>query len=49
MAGIPRADVNGESSATARSNTHDLLRIVQLLNGINTTRAWNGASLAPCP
>ncbi|HEY3246298.1 MAG TPA: hypothetical protein VGM03_23385 [Phycisphaerae bacterium] len=30
-------------------NTQDLLRLVQLLNGINTNQVWNGISLVPCP
>ncbi|HEY3242770.1 MAG TPA: dockerin type I domain-containing protein [Phycisphaerae bacterium] len=30
-------------------NTQDLLRLVQLLNGVNTTQVFNGATVAPCP
>ncbi len=30
-------------------NTQDILRIIQLLNGINTTQSFNGASVAACP
>jgi hypothetical protein len=30
-------------------NTQDLLRIVQLLNGENTTEVWNGKTVAACP
>ncbi|HEY3241926.1 MAG TPA: hypothetical protein VGM03_01120 [Phycisphaerae bacterium] len=30
-------------------NTQDLLRLVQLLNGVNTTQAFNGATVAACP
>jgi hypothetical protein len=30
-------------------NTADLLRLVQLLNGVNTTQVFNGASVAACP
>jgi len=27
----------------------DLLRLIQLLNGVNTTQAFNGAGVASCP
>ncbi|HEY3242953.1 MAG TPA: hypothetical protein VGM03_06325 [Phycisphaerae bacterium] len=30
-------------------NTQDLLRLVQLLNGVNTTQVFNGATAAACP
>ncbi len=30
-------------------NTQDLLRLVQLLNGVNTQNPWNGVSLPPQP
>jgi hypothetical protein len=30
-------------------NTQDLLRLVQLLNGIPATQAFNGANVAACP
>jgi hypothetical protein len=30
-------------------NTQDLLRLVQLLNGVNTTQAFNGATVTACP
>ncbi len=39
-----RCDINRNGVA----NTQDLLRLVQLLNGVNSTRAWNGATLVPC-
>jgi hypothetical protein len=43
-ANLARYDIN----RTGAVNTTDLLRLVQLLNGVNTTRAWNGAALVPC-
>ncbi len=30
-------------------NTQDLLRLIQLLNGVNTQNAWNGVTLPPQP
>jgi hypothetical protein len=43
-----RYNVDRSTQATTRVNTQDLLREVQLLNGINTTQAFNGATVAPC-
>jgi hypothetical protein len=42
---LARYDIN----RTGIVNTTDLLRLVQLLNGVNTTQVWNGASVVPCP
>jgi hypothetical protein len=43
-ANLARYDVNRSGIV----NTADLLRLVQLLNGVNTTQAWNGATVVPC-
>jgi probable HAF family extracellular repeat protein len=43
-ANLPRYDTDRNTVV----NTTDLLRLVQLLNGVNTTRAWNGVSIVPC-
>jgi hypothetical protein len=40
---LPRYDIDRSGSVS----TTDLLRLVQLLNGINTSQAWNGATLNP--
>jgi hypothetical protein len=37
------------NTGTMPVNTQDLLRVVQLLNGVNTTQAFNGATVATCP
>jgi hypothetical protein len=37
------------NSGTMPVNTQDLLRVVQLLNGVNTTQAFNGATVTACP
>jgi hypothetical protein len=44
-----QARYNIDRSAGGQVNTSDLLRIVQLLNGVNTTQVFNGASVAACP
>ncbi|HEY3242133.1 MAG TPA: hypothetical protein VGM03_02180, partial [Phycisphaerae bacterium] len=44
-----RYDVDRSTQPVARVNTQDLLRAVQLLNGVNTTQIFNGAMVAPCP
>ncbi|HEY3241794.1 MAG TPA: hypothetical protein VGM03_00455, partial [Phycisphaerae bacterium] len=43
-----RYNVN-RSLAPDNVNTTDLLRIVQLLNGVNTTQVFNGVPVAACP
>jgi hypothetical protein len=42
---LARYDINRNGAV----NTEDLLRLVQILNGVCSTRAWNGAVLVPCP
>ncbi len=42
---LTQLDINDSGSP----NTTDLLRIVQLLNGVNTQNPWNGVSLPPQP
>jgi hypothetical protein len=42
---LSRYDID-RSGAT---NTSDLLRLVQLLNGVGATQVFNGAVLTPCP
>ncbi|HEY3243906.1 MAG TPA: hypothetical protein VGM03_11195 [Phycisphaerae bacterium] len=32
-----------------RKKPQDLLRLVQTLNGVNTTQVFNGATVAACP
>jgi hypothetical protein len=47
---LPRYNINRSSEAGGVVvNTQDLLRLVQLLNGVNTTQSFNGATVAPCP
>jgi hypothetical protein len=48
-ANLPRYNINRSTGPGEPVNTQDLLRLVQLLNGINTTQVWNGAALVPCP
>ncbi|HEY3244666.1 MAG TPA: choice-of-anchor X domain-containing protein [Phycisphaerae bacterium] len=44
--GLSRFDINRSGAV----NTQDLLRLVQLLNGVNgATQVFNGASVAACP
>ncbi len=45
---LARYNVNRSSGVTP-VNTQDLLRVIQLLNGVNTTQAFNAASVAACP
>ncbi len=47
-ANLARYNIN-RSSGPVPVNTQDLLRLVQLLNGTNTTQAFNGTSAAACP
>jgi hypothetical protein len=42
---LARYDMNRSSIV----NTQDLLRLIQLLNGTNTTQAFNGQTLVACP
>ncbi len=44
-ANFARYDVNRSGVV----NTQGLLRVVQLLNGVNTTEAFNGKTVAACP
>jgi hypothetical protein len=44
-----RYNIDRSSGAGPQVNTIDLLRLVQLLNGVNTTQAFNGATVAACP
>jgi hypothetical protein len=44
-----RYNVDRSQESGNRVNTQDLLRLVQLLNGVNTTQAFNGATVAQCP
>ncbi|HEY3228425.1 MAG TPA: dockerin type I domain-containing protein, partial [Roseiflexaceae bacterium] len=46
-ANIPRYDID-RTAPSGGVGSSDLLRVVQLLNGENTTRVWNGVSLVPC-
>jgi hypothetical protein len=46
-ANLARYNVD-RSSGASPVNVGDLLRIVQLLNGVNTTQVFNGATVAPC-
>jgi hypothetical protein len=45
---LARYNIN-RSAGTSPVNTQDLLRLVQLLNGVNTTQIFNGATVAACP
>jgi hypothetical protein len=50
MSNLPRYNINRSSEAGGIVvNTQDLLRLVQLLNGVNTTQSFNGATVAACP
>jgi hypothetical protein len=44
-----RYNVNRSDETVDPVNTQDLLRLVQLLNGANTTQVFNGAAVAACP
>ncbi|HEY3243963.1 MAG TPA: hypothetical protein VGM03_11500 [Phycisphaerae bacterium] len=46
---IARYNINRSALQPPHVNTQDLLRLVQLLNGINTTQVFNGAIAATCP
>jgi len=43
--GVPPGHVVGLHGAGVR----EPMRIIQLINGVNTTQAFNGQNLAPCP
>ncbi len=45
---LARYNIN-RSTGASPVNTQDLLRLIQLLNGTNTTQAFNGAGVAACP
>ncbi len=47
-ANFARYNIN-RSPGPSPVNTQDLLRLIQLLNGVNTTEAFNGDTVAPCP
>jgi hypothetical protein len=46
---VARYNVNRSALQPPNVNTQDLLRLVQLLNGVNTTQVFNGAAVAACP
>jgi hypothetical protein len=48
-ANLPQNKARYDMDRTRFVNTGDLLRLVQLLNGVNTTQVWNGATVVPCP
>ncbi len=48
-ANLARYNLNRSVGAGAQVNTQDLLRLIQLLNGVNTTQSFNGVSVADCP
>ncbi len=41
--------MSGRVAGSDSTNTQDLLRLVQLLNGVNTTQSFNGAGVTACP
>ena len=45
---LARYNIN-RSTGVNPVNTQDLLRLIQLLNGVNTTQAFNGTGVAACP
>jgi hypothetical protein len=46
----PRYNINRSSETTGPVvNAQDFLRLIQLLNGMNATQAFNGATVATCP
>ncbi len=47
-ANLARYNIN-RSTGASPVNTQDLLRLIQLLNGTNTTQPFNGAGVADCP
>ncbi|HEY3245865.1 MAG TPA: hypothetical protein VGM03_21195, partial [Phycisphaerae bacterium] len=48
-ANYARYDVDRSAPGSNGVNTLDLLRLVQLLNGVNTTQPFNGVTVTPCP
>jgi hypothetical protein len=46
---LARYNIDRSTGAGSQVTTADLLRLVQLLNGVNTTQAFNGATVAACP
>ncbi len=47
--GDPAVLTQLDSNRDGLANTQDLLRLVQLLNGVNTQNPWNGVALPPQP
>jgi hypothetical protein len=46
----PRYNINrGSESVGPVVNGQDFLRLIQLLNGMNATQTFNGATVATCP
>jgi hypothetical protein len=48
-ANLARYNIDRSNEPGNRVNTSDLLRVVQLLNGVNTTQVFNGTVAAACP
>jgi hypothetical protein len=48
-ANLARYNIDRSAGAGPQVNTLDVLRLVQLLNGANTTQAFNGITVAGCP
>ncbi|HEY3241804.1 MAG TPA: hypothetical protein VGM03_00505 [Phycisphaerae bacterium] len=46
---LARYNIDRSAGGGSQVNTGDLLRLVQLLNGTNTTQAFNGLTVAGCP
>ncbi|HEY3241749.1 MAG TPA: hypothetical protein VGM03_00220 [Phycisphaerae bacterium] len=46
---LARFNVNRSHLQPPHVNTQDVLRVVQLLNGVNTTQVFNGTHAAACP
>jgi hypothetical protein len=46
---LARYNIDRSTGGGNQVNTLDLLRLVQLLNGVNTTQAFSGATVAACP
>ncbi len=47
-ANLPQNLHRYDTNRNGISNSQDLLRMIQLLNGVNSSQAWNGATLVPC-
>jgi hypothetical protein len=46
---LARFNMNRSAQLPPHVNTQDVLRLVQLLNGVNTTQVFNGTHPAACP